>query len=121
MPKQNTRSAIVDELESQIMCKFNEIQFNLARNSLKPVEIQRERRLYYRLLWLHEYLSRKRYFHPRDYSTVDRSTLNFMLNEISDRNFKQQFRMERVSYELIVSKIRDDEVRLAFINRYLNH
>ena len=106
MPRTSDREELIDEMEHEIYKYFEEIQY-LIRNKLYNTN---HRTRLQRMITIYEGVKENRYLNCRTYQVVDHTTLNFLLNNISDRAFKQQFRMERFNFDTIVSKIRYDEV-----------
>jgi hypothetical protein len=106
MPRISDRQNYLEEPKMQIENSHLEMQY-LVRNRLhQPYQ----RTIYIRMVHMYEYVKPKRYGGPRKYQIVDHTTINFLLSHTTDPNFKQQCRMESINFNIIVSKIRDNEV-----------
>jgi hypothetical protein len=117
MPKVTKRFETLEALKETIHYKSEVIGYKLGRNLLSPEKIEDVRRIYRRLVAMYEWFYNTRYHFPRNYIQTNR---DLMSRDLSDRCFKQQYRMERKTFEMIVSLIGGDEVYNVLNNyRYL--
>jgi hypothetical protein len=115
MPKDSKRASFIRDLQDYIEYKHEHIKHNLKHNLYTSAQEEKERIGFKRIETLYQAVVQERYYSRRIYRMVDHSTLNFLLHDISDRNFKQQFRIERFNFEMIASRIRGDSVKVLFI------
>jgi hypothetical protein len=108
MPKSSERSELLDNIFEFIQYKSVSVKYALDRGLLTDEQELQERSQFRRLLDMYEIVSNERYVSSRIHKMVDHSTLNFLLVNLSDRGFKQQFRMERDSFTFVLSKITQD-------------